>query len=55
MKEELIMHILYFGCLATDLLDFIINTLLCIAMVTMLVKDIPQRYRYVQLIVIRYR
>ena len=22
MKEELIMHSLYFGCLATDLLDF---------------------------------
>ena len=36
------MHILYCGCLATDLLDFFINTLFCIAMVTMLVKDIPQ-------------
>ena len=43
MKEELIMHNLYFGCLATDLLDFFINTLLCVAMVTMLVKDIPQK------------
>ena len=29
MKQELIMHNLYFGCLATDSLDF-------------LVKDIPQ-------------
>ena len=36
------MHILYFGCLATDLLDFFVNTLLCVAMVTMSVKDIPQ-------------
>ena len=35
------MHNFYFGCLATDLL-FFINTLLCIAMVTMIVKDIPQ-------------
>ena len=43
MKEELIMQNLYFGCLATDLLDFSINTLLCVAMVTMLVKDIPQK------------
>ena len=42
MKQELIMHNLYFGCLATVLLDFFINTLLCVAMVTMLVKDIPQ-------------
>ena len=43
MEEELIVHNLYFGCLATDLLDFFfINTLLCVAMVTMLVKDIPQ-------------
>ena len=42
MKQELIMHNLYFGCLATDLVDFFINTLLCVAMVTMLVKDIPQ-------------
>ena len=42
MKKEPIMHILYFGCLATDLFDFFINTLLCVAMVTMLVKDIPQ-------------
>ena len=42
MKQELIMHNLYFGCLAKDLLDFFINTLLCVAMVTMLVKDIPQ-------------
>ena len=30
------MHIHYFGCLATNLLDFFINTLLCVAMVTML-------------------
>ena len=36
------MHILYFGCLATYLPIFYINTLLCVAMVTMLVKDIPQ-------------
>ena len=36
------MHNLYFGCLATDLLDFFINTLLCVAMATMLVKDISQ-------------
>ena len=36
------MNILYFGCLATDLLDFFIDTLLCVSMVTMLVKDIPQ-------------
>ena len=36
------MHILYFGCLATDLLDFFINTLLCVAMVTMWVKNNPQ-------------
>ena len=35
------MHILYFGCLATDILDFFINILLCVAMVTMLVKEIP--------------
>ena len=42
MKQELIMHNLYFGCLATDLLDFFINTLLCVAMATMLVKDIAQ-------------
>ena len=36
------MQNLYFGCLATDLLNFFINTLLCVAMVTMLVNDIPQ-------------
>ena len=36
------MHTLYFGCVATDLLDFFMNTQLCVAMVTMLVKDIPQ-------------
>ena len=42
MKEELIMLNLYFGCLATDLLDFFIYTLLCVAMVTVLVKDVPQ-------------
>ena len=42
MEEELIMHNLYFGCLATNLLDFFINNLLCVAMVTMLVKDIAQ-------------
>ena len=42
MKEELIMHNLYFGCLATDLHDFFMNTLLCVAMVTMLVKYISQ-------------
>ena len=28
------MYILYFGCLATNLLDFFINTLPCVAMVT---------------------
>ena len=28
------MYILYFGCLATNILDFFINTLLCVAMVT---------------------
>ena len=33
------MYILYFGCLATR---FFINPLLCVTMVTMLVKDIPQ-------------
>ena len=38
------MHILYFTCLATDLLDFFFkkNTLLYVAMVTMLVKDTLQ-------------
>ena len=36
------MHILRFGCLATDLLDFFINSLLCVAMVTELVNDILQ-------------
>ena len=37
------MHILYFGCLATNLLDFFINTLLCVAMVTMLAMYILQK------------
>ena len=36
IKEEPNMHILYFGCLATNLLDFFINILLRVAMVTML-------------------
>ena len=36
------MHILYLGCLATNLVDFLINPLLCVAMVTKLVKDILQ-------------
>ena len=36
------MHILRFGCLATDLLFFFINSLLCVAMVTELVNDILQ-------------
>ena len=37
------MHILHFGCIATDLLDFFyINSLLCVAMVTKLVYDIIQ-------------
>ena len=36
------MHTLYLGCLATNLADFLINPLLCVAMVTMLVKDILQ-------------
>ena len=36
------MHNFQFGCLETDLLDFFINTLLCVAMVTILIKDIPQ-------------
>ena len=40
INEEPNMHILYFGCLATKLLDLFINTLLCVAMVTMLAKDI---------------
>ena len=35
MKDEPNMHILYFGCLATDLLDFFINTLPYVAIVTM--------------------
>ena len=33
------MHILRFVCLATDLLDFFINSLLCVAMVIELVND----------------
>ena len=36
------MHILYLGCLATILVDFLTNPLLCVAMITMLVKDILQ-------------
>ena len=36
------MHILYLGCLATNLVDFLINPLLCVAMVTLLVKDFLQ-------------
>ena len=36
------MHILYFGCQATNLLVFFINTLLCVAMVTMLAMYILQ-------------
>ena len=39
IKEETTMHILNFGSLATDLLDFI-STILWVAMITMLVKDI---------------
>ena len=41
MKQELIVHNLYFGCLATDFLDFFYKHSLCVAMATMLVKDIP--------------
>ena len=41
IKEEPTMHILNFGSLATDLLDFI-STILWVAMITMLVKDISQ-------------
>ena len=38
------MHILYFGCLATNLLECIcINTLLCVTMVTMLAMYILQK------------
>ena len=37
------MHIFYFGCLATNLLNFFINTLLCVAMVTMLAMYILQQ------------
>ena len=37
------MHILYSGCLATNLLDFFINTLLCVAMVTLLAMHIIQK------------
>ena len=37
------MYILYFGCLATNLLDFSINTLLCVAMVTKLEMYILQK------------
>ena len=36
------MHILYFGCPATDLLDFLLTHCFFVAMVTMLVKEIPQ-------------
>ena len=37
------MHIRYFGCLATNLLDLFINTPLCVVMVTMLAKYILQK------------
>ena len=37
------MYILYFGCLATNLLDFFINTLLCVAMVSKLAMHILQK------------
>ena len=37
------MHILYFGCLVTNLLDFFKSTLLCVAMVTMLAMYILQK------------
>ena len=37
------MYILYFGCLATNLLVFFINTLLCVAMVTKLAMYILQK------------
>ena len=42
LKQEPNMHILRFGCLATDLLDFFRNSLFCVAMVTELVNDILQ-------------
>ena len=46
------MHILYLGCLATNLVGFYMYTpTFCVAMVTMIVKDILQMYGYVQLIV----
>ena len=42
------MHIIYFGCLATNLLDCFINTLLCVAMVTMLcVRNTPKIVTFV--------
>ena len=44
-KEDPIMHILYFGYLATDLLDFY-QTPVCVAMVTILAKDILQIVRF---------
>ena len=37
------MYILYFGCLATNLLDFFINTLLRVAMVTELAMFILRK------------
>ena len=37
------MHIIYFGCLAANLLDLFKSTLLCIAMVTMLEMFILQK------------
>ena len=43
IKEESNIHILYFGCLATNFLDFDINTLLCVAMVTILAMYILQQ------------
>ena len=36
------MQILYLGCLATNLVDFLTNLLLYVAMVTKLVKKILQ-------------
>ena len=36
------MYIFYFGCLATKVLDFFINTLICVAIVTNLAMYILQ-------------
>ena len=41
-KKKKNVHILYFCCLATNLLDIFINTRLCVTLVTILVKDILQ-------------